>query len=582
MQGMKVQDQVSRSSSIFDVDLDDVGFATFKKIIYANRQLNKKYTYSIDNPPQPCQHSFCLLAKADANLQREGVSSDTEILVTEETPPFLTGGRGEFTVQQAFRIINDLLYYLPFCLSAFLITSTQTLVAQQELSLPHLWHIGQQNSINPAAHYDSTYYINIPDIAVQFGYSEPSLREVLSSSGAVDIVNVDRAVQLLHPTDNEVTINFSAQSYRAMYNTSKWSIQQFQKTRFQADTKYPKALAELGWQGNAPFIGQTLDIGPSFEMFSYQETGIGGSYQLGKWRLGASLKLLSGIGVATSTRSKASLRTDEDIYQLELDTDYEVLTADFDANDSFVNFGVASLDFSDITLLNFRLPELDFDVLGSLFNFRGGGRNRGIAFDIGAVYQFNEQWRFGLSVLDLGRIKWRDNAFRYASSEKVSFNGVNLGRLDFASSEEIFSFDNLKDTLEQVIDFSKTSTEFKTSLAAQTYLHAQYQHNANWAFGLALYGRFGENDQWGGSVSANYEWKLLNVGIIYAAEPDDLAQLGMNLSLRLGPLQLYGMTNNILTVFQPQQIASQNARIGMAFIFGGGASGPVVGERVSN
>ena len=204
---------------------------------------------------------------------------------------------------------RDRNYITAISLSAFFIFSSYTLSAQQELSLPHLWHLGQQNSINPAAHHDSTYYINIPDLAVQFGYSEPNLREVLNSSGNVEVVDVDRAIQLLDPTDNDVAISFSAQSYRAMYNTSKWSIQQFQKTRFQGDSQYPKALAELGWRGNAPFIGNTLDIGPSFNFFSYQETGIGGSYQLGKWRVGASIKLLAGIGVATTQQSSCLLYT---------------------------------------------------------------------------------------------------------------------------------------------------------------------------------------------------------------------------------------------------------------------------------
>ena len=295
-------------------------------------------------------------------------------------------------------------------------------------------------------------------------------------------------------------------------------------------------------------IRDRLDIAPSFEVISYQEAGIGGSYQLGKWRVGLTLKLLSGIGVAKTERAVAALRTDDDIFQLELDTDIEVVAADFDNSDSFVNFGIVTLDFTDISLLSFRIPELDFDVSNSLLPFRGS--NRGIAFDIGAVYELNEQWKFGLSVLDIGRIKWRTNAFTYQSNETATFDGVNLGRIDFTSSEEIFSFDNLRDTIDQVIEFSKTATTFKTSLAVQTYFHAQYQYNLNWSFGGAIYGRFGQNDIWGGSLAANYQWqRFLNVGFLYAIEANDWDNLGLNATLRVGPFQLYGMTNNICLLY---------------------------------
>lgn len=459
------------------------------------------------------------------------------------------------------------LYSLRLNVFAFLIIISQALAAQQDLSLPHLWHLGQQNSINPASSQDSTYYINIPDLATTFQYSEPNLSDIVRKEGNDQVADINRAIQLLHPTDNEVTISFSAQTYRLMYNTPKWSIQQFQKTRFQGDMQYPKALAQLGWQGNASFIGQSLDIAPSFEVFSYQEAGIGGSYQLGKWRVGATLKLLAGIGVAKSQRASATLRTDEDIYQLELETDYEVVAADYDNSDSFVNFGLVNLDFADISLLSFRLPDINFDVSKALLNARGA-RNRGIAFDFGAVYELNDQWRFGLSVLDIGRIKWKDNAYQYTSKETTSFDGVNLGRIDFASSEEIFSFDNLKDTLEQVVQFTKTPTTFKTSLAAQTYFSTQYQYNSQWNFGLALYGRFGKNDTWGSSIAANYQWqRFLNIGLLYALEENDWDNLGLNVTLRIGPFQLYGMTNNLITLFQPRQLSNQTARVGMALIF---------------
>jgi len=461
----------------------------------------------------------------------------------------------------AFSVLYNLLRSCTLLLLPF------SLLAQPELNLPHLWHIGQQNSINPAAAPDSTYYINIPDIAVSTSYSEPSFQDILQEQNSVQVLDVDGAINALHPTDNSVAFGLSVQTYRLMYNTPKWSIQQFQTTRFQADMTYPKALAQLGWQGNAPFIGQTLDIGPSFEVFSYQETGIGGSYQVGKWRIGVSIKLLAGIGVATSKQSKALLTTDEDIYQLELETDYEVVAADFDNVEGSVNFGLVNLDFSDITLLSFNLPDVDFDLSTAFFNIRGG-TNKGIAGDIGVVYEHNDRWRFGASLLDLGRIKWKDNAHQYEAQQSNGFNGINLGRIDFASSEEIFSFESLKDTLSEAIQFTKTAIDFNTRLAAQAYLYGQYQHNEHWDFGFAAYNRFGNHSNWGGSLSANYRLnRQLYLGVIYAFQQDHWLNVGVHTTIQLGFFQLYAMSNNIFSAFRPLRLNNQTAKVGLALVF---------------
>lgn len=449
----------------------------------------------------------------------------------------------------------------------FLFLVPTFLSAQSEINLPHLWQLGQQNAINPAAAPDSTYYINLPDIAVATTYSEPSLQEVLRDQNSAQILEIDRAIDLLHPTNNTVSLSLSAQTYRLLYNTPKWSIQQFQTTRLQADTKYPKALAQLGWEGNAPFIGQTLEIGSSFDIFSYQETGIGGSYQIGKWRIGATIKLLAGIGVASTQQSSATLTTSDDIYQLALDTDYEVLAADSDNVEGSINFGMVNLDFTDISLLSFRLPTIDFDISAAFFN-RRQANNRGIAGDIGLVYEPNDRWRLGLSVLDIGRINWKENAFQYKAQESNTFNGLNLGRIDFANSEEIFSFDALRDTLSEAIQFTKTAIDFRTKLATQAYLYAQYQHNDHWDFGFAAYNRFGKQARWAGSLSANYRFnRLFYIGLLYAFQEDYWWNIGLHTVIQLGPFQLYAMSNNILYAFKPLHATNQATKLGLALVF---------------
>jgi len=108
-----------------------------------------------------------------------------------------------------------------------------------------------------------------------------------------------------------------------------------------------------------------------------------------------------------------------------------------------------------------------------LFNF-GQSSNRGISLDIGATYRLNEKWRFGFSILDIGQINWKDNITTYRSNETTTFSGVSLGSVNF-NEGDVFTFDSLTDSLEQVINFTASSATFSTDLPTQAYFNVQYQ-----------------------------------------------------------------------------------------------------------
>ena len=451
-------------------------------------------------------------------------------------------------------------------LSLLCIILTQLLIAQQDLSTPMLWHLGQHNALNPASTLDSSKItISLPNFAYQFKYTGASYNEVVETRNGERVADIASAIAQLNPLDNEVLADVSVETARFIYNTPKWSIQVHHATRFQSSLVYPKGLAQVAWQGNAAFIGETIEIGPAFDFLSYEELGIGGSLKFNKLTIGATINFLGGIGVATTENNSAKLHTDEDIYELTLTTDYEVLTADLDANKEQVDFGIFAIDFSDISLLSFAFPDFSVGLNKGLFNF-GQSNNRGVSLDIGATYKLNDQWRFGFSVLDIGKIKWKNNINRYQSKETTTFSGVSLGAVNF-NEGNVFTFDNLTDSLEQVINFTASSATFSTNLPTQAYFNAQYQVSSKLDLGLVLHGRFATTNTMAASIGGNYQISdFLRLGATYSVEDKEFYNLGLNASLHLGPVQIYAITNNILTAFRPLDANYQTARLGVNLI----------------
>lgn len=430
-----------------------------------------------------------------------------------------------------------------------------------------LWHLGQHNALNPASTLDSSrFLISLPNFASQFKYTGATYNEVVEERNGERIADISSAIAQLDPLDNEVLADVRVETARFIYNTPKWSIQIHHATRFQSSLVYPKGLAQVAWQGNAAFIGETIEIGPAFDFLSYEELGIGGSLKFDRLTVGATINFLGGIGVASTQNNSAQLRTDEDIYELTLTTDYEVLTADLDADRENVDFGIFAIDFSDISLLSFAFPDFSVDLNNGLFNF-GQSSNRGISLDIGATYRLNEKWRFGFSILDIGQINWKDNITTYRSNETTTFSGVSLGSVNF-NEGDVFTFDSLTDSLEQVINFTASSATFSTDLPTQAYFNVQYQVTPKLDLGLVLHSRFAATNTLAASIGGNYQIaKFLRLGATYSIEDNEFSNLGLNASLHVGPVQAYAITNNILTAFRPLDANYQTARLGVNLVF---------------
>lgn len=436
----------------------------------------------------------------------------------------------------------------------------------QELSLPHLRHIGASTSINPALKIDSaTWVVDILNINNNLQYSGASYNSIVPPNQDRLVADVTYALQQLAPTGNDFTLSGEVETMRVQYHSPKWSIQIHHANRYQANFEYPKALAELAWLGNASRIGERVEIGPSFNFLSYSEIGIGGAIPLGKFRIGLTLNMIAGNAIVETKRANASLYTSDDIYQLSLTTDYEINTADLDIENDLFDIGLVALDFTDINLLNPDVPSFNSSLESAFYSFPTSN-NRGIGLDIGITYELNDRWQFGWSVVDLGLINWKNNTAIYTSKETTNLNGLNIGIIDFEDTESI-NLESLKDSVEQFIVFEKNATTFTTHFPVQSYLSVHHQLSSKLEIGAVLYGQFGDNSTMAASLSANYKLPFIRLGAVYSIVENHPFNMGLNATVELGVFRLYAMTNNIRTVFDPLSVTYQANRVGVGFVF---------------
>lgn len=183
-----------------------------------------------------------------------------------------------------------------------------------------------------------------------------------------------------------------------------------------------------------------------------------------------------------------------------------------------------------------------------------GSDNAGFAFDLGAVFRANPRWEFSASALNIGGIKWKKN---------LSYTMVN------------FAIDQPDEKIDEIFD-ELTAPEgeqppaYRTALATQFFVGGRYFLNNRTNFGLLLnpYSFFG-NWSMAYALSANTRiGSLLGVSASYSAFNNDYFNIGTGISLNLGPVQVFAITDNILYLLNGGSTNNAHLQFGLNLTFG--------------
>ncbi len=444
-------------------------------------------------------------------------------------------------------------------------------MAQQSNTMFFMHGVPQRYQINPAFHSECNSFIGLPIMAplqVQAKNSAFGLTDVLEYNPQIDSL-----VSFLHPLaiknsqesflallrnknsfESEVTLGIASFGFKSK-NWDTWFSFDINQ-RIQARVGYPADLARLPLIG--PDSALFFDLnGLGVDLTSFTELAMGISQQIGeKLTVGIRGKLLFGQANLQTKRFDMKLETSEELWKVH--------------SDLLVNASLPFLDFAYdsegmVDLENSDLKE-DGELKNDLFRLILNPENFGLGLDIGADFKATNWLQVSASLVDLGSIKWKDNAINISSNADYDFRGieVNLDDEDFVET--------FLDSLDQTYIQSDTKeASYNTWLPTKLYAGAAFFVHPKISFGLLSKTVFYPRDiREQLTLSANFHpFKALNASLSYTVMNQKYNNLGIGLSLTPGPFNLYIITDTGPSVaLWPYDTRDINVRIGMNLVFG--------------
>jgi hypothetical protein len=435
-----------------------------------------------------------------------------------------------------------------------LVMGGNQLIAQQELMLSQMNKVWQMNQINPAFFPDDKRIaIGLPAFSIDATHSGTvSYSDFFKIENGKTLFDFDQVIAKLDP-QNEVAYQQRIETVSLgirLPGKGHTAIQASHAIRLSSALTYPKEVVQFLWGGNAQFIGQTIQIAPVTNTFDWHEISAGLSRDFGKkLRVGAKVKYLAGISSLETDQEAqfASIYTDPDIYQLKLTTNY-----------GFHSFGTVSA--IDTNGFGFKVIT---NELGNQFRTQ----NSGIAFDLGITLQLTPKLTIYASALDInGQIKWKEGKY-FKSKGIFDYNGATIAGSDIINGADSIDFSSKLDTLNDFFMFQRTDSEFSSSLPARYYISGVFDITKRWSIGGSFY--YEDNATTNTAFGVSLQWqpvRLIRLGALYSTNSRKAANLGFQVTLRPGPVQVFFASDNLLNAFTPYSASNVNFRTGLSFV----------------
>jgi hypothetical protein len=427
----------------------------------------------------------------------------------------------------------------------FLCAITNLVYAQSDMIGYGLYKtLPQANQLNPALLPDYKVSIGLPGLAgfkMNLSQNFTNL-EILSSKnedGTMDLANIYDNLKRNNRTTANATANIFHIGIRGLNSYTSFSI----NTRSVNRLSFPKELVDLAYFGNA---SEQVDVSNldfsrlSFKSNTFTEIGLshGRSILNDKMTVGARFKVLIGHAYADISDFNLSLNTYGNADSIRLSTEGFTVRAG----------GIAGL---------LAQGGPDDEIASSLL------ANKGIAFDLGATYQFNRKIKFFGSINDLGFISWKDYTYQAnAGSSGITFTGADV----FGQS--------IEDEIDSLIsDFPLEEIEngaFTNALTANIYLGGSYKLSYRQTASAILYSELYK----GSLLSAftamyNFQYNtFFNTALAATIMNGRINNIGAGFTLNLIPFQICLTTNDLLSIVNPIKGRSVDLRFGINFTFG--------------
>ncbi len=428
--------------------------------------------------------------------------------------------------------------YLSSATFALLLGGAGAVSAQSDVQLP-LQYGMQQLLGNPAALQDHRVSIALPSVSGSFSspYSVNDIGEVRDGTLHVDS---EAFIASLSPRGNDQRIDFSAESFAFNYRHRAWQLGVSHRVRAVGSLDFPRGLAQLTAYGNAPYVGEVLELAPVIDAQAFQEFAVNGAYTFwDKVTLGARAKFLLGSAAWQTGRANASLYTDPDFYEIRLESHNTYRTA-----------GIP-VTMSDTVLIG---------ELGS-----GVGAGTGFGIDLGVIYRHNQDLELGFSVRDAGFVNWTGEARKHQSNGQFVYSGYEG---DFFAESLDFDVAGVIDSLVGEVEFETTDEEFTTKLPL--YLQATGRYRVAPNTSLSATAIVNEGNVWhaGFGVGATQRFGRFGQFGVLGGLKHGGPYVGANLLVDVFGPQFYVACDNVLSAFDLSSARTAHFRAGLNLAFG--------------
>jgi hypothetical protein len=320
---------------------------------------------------------------------------------------------------------------------------------QSEISMLASSDILQADLYNPARFHQEGWHLGLPAFLYSIYHTGPGYRDLIERREGLPILKVS-ALRSGLKDHNVLVSDFRFQSFKVKYGRSKWSLGVDHEIIFHNAIHYPDELVLLYLDGNQRYIGETIQIAPVGQTYSFNSYALSLSYKLPRLTVGARPRILFGNHLANTPRASALLTTSDDVYQVTLNTDYQL-----------DNVGLISFD--DANFLNYQIESFN--------HWRLFSGNVGFAIDFGVDFRVSDQLRAGLSLVDLGSIKWKEGSRSYISNQTVEYQGNDV--VDIFNIQKI-GIEGALDSLAEIFDVQESTESITWRLPAQWLVLINY------------------------------------------------------------------------------------------------------------
>jgi outer membrane protein OmpA-like peptidoglycan-associated protein len=328
-------------------------------------------------------------------------------------------------------------------------------------------------------------------------------------------------------------------------------------TKVNAGVFLPKDFAKLAVEGGNSFDFSGLGVRTNV----YHELAVGYSREINtKLTVGGKVKLLLGHANVTTKFNK---------FKLDISKEHVALDIKGTANVS-----APGVEYELDEKGNFK--NINSDDMFDNFSFGKLVGGNGFAFDLGANYKLlNDRLTLSASVLDLGFIKWKaQNAANISASGSVDIE--SLGSIKIEDGDAKWTSDPQIENIEDYLNYNTNlNSGYTSALAAKVYIGAEYGLIKN----ALTFGALSKSTIINKTIiqdltaSINYlQVKWFNASLSYSVLNGRFGTFGLGLGGRLGPLNMYLVSDYLPTHFTKQYIPYKskafNLQLGLVFNVG--------------